>query len=324
MIYVGGQEGSTDDVSTAASFRSPSGLAIDSAGSLFVADNFNHTIRKVSSKRRVTTLAGTAGLNGIVNGVGSNARFFYPSGICIDQLGNVYVTDSGNHMIRKITPEGVVTDVAGSVGNFGSDNGIGDQAKFGNPEGLAVDSAGNIYVADSGNHVIRKITPNYEVTTFAGIANQRGNEDGNRTDEAKFNSPHSISIDDANNLYVTDNGNYAIRKISTDGLVTTLAGGSDISDLKDGEGTSARFISPKGIAIDKSGNLYVADNFAIRKVTKEGIVSTLVGGFNESVYKGGNLPGKILDAKAIVLYGDRLYFTMANAIAMVVQLPGLD
>src|SRR5262249_55402569 len=147
-----GTEGSLDGTSTNAEFESASGLAVDNEGNLYVADEFNYTIRKVTLQGVVTTLAGLAGAAGSFDCLGTNARFRVPCGVAVDRTGNVYVADAGNNTVRKVTPAGLVTTFAGLAGAFGSTDGTGSAARFNFPCGVAADNAGNVYVADGGNH----------------------------------------------------------------------------------------------------------------------------------------------------------------------------
>ena len=165
-----GSYGSADGTGSAARFYCPCGVAVDSAGNVYVADSDNHTIRKVTPGGVVTTLAGLAGSSGSADGTGSAARFYDPYGVAVDSAGNVYVADYRNHTIRKVTPGGVVTTLAGLAGSSGSADGTGSAARFYYPYGVAVDSAGNVYVADTCNNTIRKVTPGGVVTTLAGVA----------------------------------------------------------------------------------------------------------------------------------------------------------
>src|SRR5207245_2370200 len=170
--------GSADGTGSAARFYFPTGVATDSSANVYVADQYNHTIRKITPAGVVTTLAGLAGNPGRGDGTGSAARFNYPSGVATDSSGNVYVADPYNHTIRKITPAGVVTTLAGLAENPGSADGTGSAARFSAPWGVATDSSGNVYVADTFNYTIRKITPAGVVTTLAGLAGNPGTHDG--------------------------------------------------------------------------------------------------------------------------------------------------
>ena len=161
---------------------------MDSAGNVYVADSANNTIRKVTPAGVVTTLAGLAGSCGSADGTGSAARFYCPAGVAVDSAGNVYVADMHNNTIRKVTPAGVVTTLAGLAGSPGSADGTGSAARFNDPYGVAVDSAGNVYVADTGNNTIRKVTPGGVVTTLAGLAGSAGSADGTGS-AARFDYP---------------------------------------------------------------------------------------------------------------------------------------
>jgi len=267
------QFGSVDGIGSAARFNFPAGIATDTAGNVYVADGENSTIRKVTPAGVVSTLAGTAGEVGPADGIGSAARFVYPQGVATDSAGNVYVADTSNYTIRKITPGGVVSTLAGSALRSGSADGIGSDARFNEPQGLATDLAGNVYVADTENHTIRKITPAGMVSTLAGTALLSGSADGIGS-AAQFSGPYSVATDSAGNVYVADTGNHTIRKITPAGVVSTLAGTANQFGFADGIGSAARFINPYSVATDSTGNVYVADfgNSLIRRITPDGAV----------------------------------------------------
>lgn len=270
------EPGSADGTGTAARFNRPSGVAVDSAGNLYVADQENHTIRKITAAGGVTTHAGAAGMPGNANGIGDAARFFRPAGVAVDGAGTVYVADATNCMIRTITAARVVATLAGGV--CGGVDGTGTAAQFNRPSSVAVDTSGNVFVADQDNHTIRKITPAGVVTTFAGSSGLRGDADNTGTD-ARFNSPAGVAVDKDGNVYVADQRNDTIRRISTGSVVTTLVGTAGMAGAADGMGAAAQFNFPAGVAVDTSGNYYVADlaNSTIRRVTAAGVVTTLAG-----------------------------------------------
>jgi sugar lactone lactonase YvrE len=406
-----GVAGSADGTAGAATFNSPSGIAVDIAGNVYVADNGNFTIRKITSAGMVTTLAGQAGVSASTDGTGSAAHFCDPLGVAVDTGGNVYVVDGGGPasftffgvcnpssnaadkaaakaqnpglvgnpvsppgLVRKITPSGVVTTLAGAsagqlnnfgialdaagnlyvsnrnvvnkvspvgvvttlangisglsfdggiavdaagnlysasigsdvvseisqggaIGNFpvgsmgvpGSADGVGPAARFNAPSGIAVDAAGNVYVVDSENETIRKITQAGVVTTFAGTAGVSGNADGagaaaqfNLAADRQLTAPQGITLDAAGNLYIT-NGDATIKKIAPNGATTVVAGSPfcecNLGNDANGVGAAAQFFNPRGITVDAAGNLFVADtgNALIRMITPAGVVTTLYG-----------------------------------------------
>jgi len=205
-----GQMGATNGPGASAQFNDPRGVATDSSGNVYVADTFNHRIRKITPEGVVSTFAGD-GTQGAANGDGASAQFKNPNNVATDSSGNVYVADSGNHLIRKITPEGVVSILAGdSTADYR--DGEGRSAQFSFPYDVATDSSGNVYVADSNNHLIRKITAEGVVSTFAGTAGTMGGDDG-AGNVAQFRYPTGVAADSSGNVYVADYSNHLIRKI---------------------------------------------------------------------------------------------------------------
>jgi sugar lactone lactonase YvrE len=257
--------GVTDAAGTSARFSSPSDVTTDGAGNLYVADLSNNRIRKiVIATNAVTTFAGNTGNPasslGYADGSGTAAKFSAPSGLTYDaSTGNIYVADQGNHAIRKITPAGVVSKFAGT-GSAGSVDATGTSASFSSPAAVATDAAGNIYVADKGNHKIRKITPAGVVTTFAGNGTA-GSVDGIST-VAQFNAPNGITVDQSGNVYVSDGGTATsnkIRRITPGGVVSTVAG-TGAAGSTDAAPATAKFNIPAGLSIDPTtGNILVAD-----------------------------------------------------------------
>jgi sugar lactone lactonase YvrE len=254
-----------DGPCASATFKNPGDMAVDASGSIYVADSLNNSIRKITnpdtSSCRVSTLAGSC-VAGNTNGAGSAASFISPIGLALDGAGNVYVTDVSNNNIRKVTPGGVVTTVAGN-GAKGYANGPAVSAMFNRPLGIGVDSKGNVYVADSTNNVIRKITPE-GVSTFAG-SGIAGATDGTGA-SATFDTPEGLAIDAADNLYVTNydhasDGLSVMRKITPDGQVTTVASGCNNGISWDPMPLDAAcFSTIPAISIDASGAIYAIDS----------------------------------------------------------------
>jgi len=274
-----GSFGSRDGQGKSAQFYLPFGGGVDAAGNIYVADQGNNLIRKLSPGGLVATVAGN-GTRGFADGNALEAQFSSPYDVAADASGNLYVTD-GNR-IRKISTAGIVSTIAGNDTSAFAD-GPGAVAKFNSPAGITLDASGNIYVADQSNNRIRKISPDGLVSTIAGNGVD-GFRDGAAAD-AEFGLPFGVAVDASGNVYVSDLENLRIRKISGAGSVSTLAGTST-TGYKDGNAATAEFGSTLGISVDGSGNVYVADgiNNVIRKIDPSGTVSTFAGDGKE----GGN------------------------------------
>ncbi len=270
--------GSVDAVGDQARFNTPDGVALDSSGNLYVADEDNDVVRKVDPSGHVTTFAGLAGTPGSADGTGSAARFNHPTGVATDSAGNVYVADFYNDIVRKISPSGVVVTFAGQAGSSGSDDGTRSAARFDGPYGVAVDSASNVYVSDGWNDTIRKVTPAGVVTTLAGLAGFPGSSDGSGI-QARFDFPMGVATDATGNVFVADHHNHTVRKVTPAGVVSTLAGIAGWAGSDDGTGSEARFWLPWGVAADTAGDIYVTEpsGNTIRKVTQSGVVTTIAG-----------------------------------------------
>lgn len=256
---------------------------------LFFIIGFCFTIEAYSQKAIVSYYVGS-GFRGFKNGVGKEALLNNPNGLAVDKQGNLYIADQGNHCIRKVTPDGNVTVYAGSKTSGFKDGNV-QEARFNGPCGMTVDKHGNLFVCDYYNHCIRKITPNGQVSTYAGIG-LAGYKDG-PADQAMFNRPLAICVDKQDNLYVADFENHAIRKITPDGKVSTFVGGK--MGFKDGTGEYAQIAGPASLSIDKNGNIFMVDvyNSAIRKITPSGYTTTVLSkdlkGFVDSTFVIGQI-----------------------------------
>jgi len=267
----------------------PKSVAVDAAGGVYFADPMKQAICRVEPSGAVSIIAGQFGACGNSDGKGNQARFCYPRGIATDAAGNIYVADTCNNTIRRITPGGVVRTLAGLAGTGGSRDGTGFYARFNYPVSVAVDHLGNVYVADLFNCTIRKVTAHGTVTTIAGLADIPGGADGQGI-SARFSFPISIAVDGQDNIYVADLIYNAIRKVTSSGIVTTFAGRMSYTGGNiDGVGNAARFRHPSGIVLDRAGNIYVADsgNQIIRRITPDGTVTTLAGLAGQSGFVDG-------------------------------------
>jgi len=282
--------GSRDGTGSAARFNAPEGIAADAEGNLYVAEPASATIRKVTPQGAVTTLAGAAGAVGYADGNGAAARFNQPSRLEADSQGNLYLTDTGNSVVRRITPGGAVGTLAGN-GSCGSVDGRTTTAQFCNPKGIALDRWGNLWVADTGNHTVRRIDPNGNVSTVAGSPGVCGSANG-RGDVARFCNPQDVDVDEWGNVYVVDTGNSTVRMISPKGEVTTLAGQAGQCGAVDGSTTVSRLCAPSGIAVE-GNDLYIADtgNATIRRINLDNVTSTVAGVAGRQQVAFGALPG---------------------------------
>ncbi len=289
----GGGFGGDGGPAAEARLNGPSGVAVDGAGNLYIADFFNHRIRKVDAAGTITTVAGTGGDGLFGGGFGGDggpaaeARLNGPSSVAADGAGNLYIADFFNHRVRKVDAAGTITTIAGTGGDglfgggFGGDGGSAAEAQLNGPSGMAVDGAGSLYIADAGNHRVRRVDAAGTITTVAGTGADGYSGDNGSAAEAQLNIPIGVALDAAGDLYIADAGNHRIRKIDAARTITTVAGTG--ADGYGGDGrpaVEARLDSPRGVAVDGAGNLYIADaaNHRIRKIDAAGLIATVAGG----------------------------------------------
>jgi sugar lactone lactonase YvrE len=301
--------GGDGGLASEAQFTSPQEVVADGAGNLYLSDSGTHRIRKVASNGVVTTIAGTgaAGYSGD-NGPATSARINTPLGMTIDAAGNLYFADGNNNRIRKISPSGIITTFAGDgTGSYGGDNGPATSAQLFGPFGVRADSQGNIYITDTGNNRVRKVDMTGTITTFAGMGVANYSGDGGPAINATFNTPIGLALDSAENLYITDYSNGAVRKISG-GIITTIAGtGVNGYSGDGGLATSAQLNSPRAVAVDGAGNVFIPDtaNSRIRKVDTNNIITTITGDGNAAISGDGGPPAtaQVATPQGIFLYG---------------------
>ena len=270
--------GHTDGPAAVARFSDPVGLAVDALGNVWVADSGNHCIRRITPTGMVSTIAGTAGVRGSLDGPATAARFDTPSALAVSQDGVIFISDTGNHTLRRLDRNGQVSTLAGTPGDSGSTNGVGSIARFNAPLGLAVSASGIVFGADSGTHIIGRGESNGNVTTLAGVAESWGDQEGSAT-TARFNGPVGLALDSVGNLVVADAFNHTLRRITADGTVSTLAGKSGEAGIVDGPAREARLGTPAELAFDLRGNLYVTDAFyhTLRRLGTDGQMETVAG-----------------------------------------------
>ena len=276
----------------AAHFLSPVGLATDANGNLYVADNVAQVIRRINSGGIISAIAGTVYMIGFSGDGGSStsALFLDPSGLAVDKLGNVLVADYGNNRVRKIDPVGLtITTTVGTAAPTG-DGGNAVAAQILQPFGTALDAAGNLYIADTGNHRIRKVDTTGKISTIAGTGIAGYSGDGSTATAAQLNSPESVVVDSNGNILISDVGNSRIRKISPTGTINTVAGNGTYGYSGDGlAATRAELANPACVRVDANNNIYISDsdNYRIRKVNAQGIISTVAGGNGTAYGDGG-------------------------------------
>jgi len=301
---------------TKAQLNRPQAVAVDSAGNLYIADTNNNVVRKVAANGTITNFAGngTAGFGGD-NGAATSAQLNSPEGLAVDSAGNVYIADTLNARVRKVSG-GTISTVAGSSSiGYAGDGSAATNAQLNTPIGLAVDSAGNLYVADFGNNVIRKVTTGGAISTVAGNGRQGYGGDNGSAILAMLNAPQGVAVDSSNNLYIADTLNYRVRKVTPGGTITSIAGTGIPGNTGDGSpAAAAQLANPSGIAVDASGNIYVSDfSKNVRKIFPGASITTIAGS-NLTGYSGDGGPalgatlnaplGLALDSKGDVYVAD--------------------
>jgi len=278
----------------AAQLNSPNGVAVDSAGNLYIADINNHRIRRVHPSGVITTIAGT--LSSGFSGDGGPAvavRLSLPTGVAVDGTGNLFIAQSLNDRIRQVDPSGIITTIAGTrQKRFSGDNGPATQARLHDPFGLAADNAGNLFIADSNNDRIRRVDPSGVVTTIAGTGERGYSGDGGPAVAARLSRPAGVAVDGAGNLFIVDNWNHCVRRVTPFGTITTIAGtGAWGFSGDNGPAVSAQLAYPQDVAVDGAGNLFIVDtrNHRIRRVDPTGAITTVVG-TGERGYSGDGGP----------------------------------
>ncbi|MFZ4797625.1 MAG: T9SS type A sorting domain-containing protein [Bacteroidia bacterium] len=278
--------GGDDSAATSANLYFPSGVTVDSSGNIYIADANNNRIRKVTTSTGIisTVVGNGRGAYGGDGSIATLANLYNPTGVSVDGLGNIYIADYGNHTIRKVTiSTGIISTVAGNgIGAYGGDGSAATSANLYNPTGVSVDGSGNIYIADNGNNRIRKITASTGIiSTIAGNGAQGSGGDGSAATLANLNKPFGLTVDGIGNIYIADQNNHRIRKVTAStGIISTVAGnGTGAYGGDGGAATSANLYFPSGVAVDGSGNIYIADGInRIRKVTAStGIINRVAG-----------------------------------------------
>ncbi|SPE25348.1 NHL repeat containing protein (fragment) [Candidatus Sulfopaludibacter sp. SbA3] len=276
----------------------PSGIAFDSSGNLYFADLNNNRVRKIDTKGIISTVAGNGQIGGQIGFIGDggpalSASFYFPSGTAVDAFGNLYIADQYNYSIRRVTPDGIITTVAGSHDpSFSGDGGPATRAALGRPYGIAIDAAGNLYISDPIHRRIRRVDLSGIIDTVAGNGALNFAGDGGPATQAALDFPTGVKADNGGNLYVADSMNHRIRRIATDGTITTIAGNGTPGFSGDGgKATSAQLNNPVAVAVDFSGNVYISDggNNRIRRVSPDGVIATYAGNGNAG-YSGDGGP----------------------------------
>jgi sugar lactone lactonase YvrE len=311
-IFAGtGVQGFSGDGGRALSarFHGPNGVAVDAFGDVYVADEYNYRVRKITASGRITTLAGNGKFPDSPTaddqrGLATSLPLALPAGLAVDKQGNVYISDYYNR-VRKVSREGMITTIAGAgTGGFGfsGDGGPATAARMHSPEGLAVDTRGNLYIADTGNNRVRKVSPAGTITTVAGTGVAGFSGDRGPATSAKLDEPYWVAVNSRGELYFSDLHNLRVRKVSANGTITTLAGTGKVGKVGsagspgtpgsgDGGPATTAPLTPFGLAVDRSGTVYIAEPDAIRSVSPAGTITTYAGNSLRPLVVGGKPSG---------------------------------
>ena len=327
-----GTAGATGDGAKAidAELYAPYGTAADSAGNVYIADTDNHRVRKVAADGTITTFAGTGtgGFSGD-GGAATSAKLSYPGGVAVDSGGNVYIADTGNARVREVTTGGTISTVAGGGFLFLGDGGPATSATLNYPTRLAFDLSGNLLIADSVNHRIRRVTwSDGKINTVAGTGTSGSSGDGAAATSAQLSYPTGIAVDSSGNVYVADTNNHKVRRFTIGGTISTFAGTGTLGFAGDGgAATAAQLNYPGGVAVDAAGNVFIADtsNNRVRRVDPTNVITTIAGTGAASSATGVRGPGAALkfaltpgsvslsvDAKTLYLTSDNVVYTVAE------------
>jgi uncharacterized protein (TIGR03437 family) len=297
--YTSGYSGD-GSAATSAALAGPFGMAVDKTGNIYIADQFNNRIRKVDTSGNISTVAGngTAGYSGD-GAAATSAELSDPESVAVDSSGNLYIADTGNSVVRKVTSSGTISTIAGNTtagAGYSGDGAAATSAQLFHPTSMVLDSKGNLYIADTSNNIVRILTTDGNINTFAGNfgAGNGFTGDGGPATSARLNNPEGLAIDSAGNIYIADGNNNRIRVVSAaTGTITTVAGSSTIGGFSGDGGlaTKAKLDIPKGVAVDSIGNIYIADSFnsKIRLVTPAGIINSIAGNGSEGSGGDGQL-----------------------------------
>ncbi|MGW7400150.1 NHL domain-containing protein [Streptomyces cyaneofuscatus] len=271
-----------NESAVSAQLKGPYDLAVDSTGALYFSDYSNHRVRKVATDGKISTFAGT-GIAGPAGdgGQATKAQLNCPRQVMVDSADAVYIADSGNQRVRKVTAEGVISTVAGTgVAGSGGEGGPATKAQLNRPFGVALDSSGALYIAEYGGNRVRKVTADGKISTVIGTGTAGSGGDGGPATKAQLRTPYGVMVDDTDAVYIADSGNHRVRKVTAEGEISTIAGTGTAGPAGDGgPATKAQLNLPYGLAVDSSGALYIADygNHRVRKVTADGDISTVAG-----------------------------------------------